>query len=103
MSRPPGTPNQERLLQQLADESLKNIDSKEKEILEDYFAVFESTRGRNVLADLRKSFAGITFTPGYPDVSAFKEGRRSLVEDIEQILIRARALMAAQKAQGGTE
>ncbi len=89
------TPDRERIFQQIMQEREKFIGEKEREILLAYKLTFESAPGRMVLDDLERAYGGITFTPGYPDVSAFKEGRRSVADDIRAMLKRAEALGVA--------
>lgn len=79
-------PNQERLLQQLMAEREKFTRGATKEKLLAYKLCFESEPGRMVLVDLEASYTGISLTPGYPDVTAFKEGRRSVIDDIFTVL-----------------
>jgi hypothetical protein len=86
------TPDRERILQQLLQEREKFVGDKEQEILLAYKLTFESAPGRIVLEDLERAYGGITFTPGYADVSAFKEGRRSVADDIRAMLKRAEVL-----------
>jgi len=54
----------------------------------DYFSLFESTNlGQAILADLMKQFdSGITFVAGDSGFSAFKEGQRSVMVYIYQMI-----------------
>lgn len=91
-----GTPNQARLLQQLIEERDTFVKGSSRERLEAYLAVFTSAAGKIVLKDLKSSYGGISLTPGYPDVTAFREGRRSVADDIEAVV----ALAEAAQTQG---
>lgn len=99
------TPDRERIFQQLMSEREKFVGEKEGEVLLAYKLVFESGHGRIVLQDLERAYGGVTFTPGYPDVSAFKEGRRSVADDIRSMMKRAEALqvMPPPPRQEGSE
>jgi len=88
-------PNQERLLKAIASEREKLTQGSDKDKLLAYKLTFDSDPGRRVLADLEVSYGGISLTPGYPDVTAFKEGRRSVLDDIKAILRIAEALRIA--------
>ncbi len=79
----PGPTNQQRLLQEIMEERDRLTQSSTKEKLEAYRITFTSPEGKKVLADLKASYCGISFVPGYADVTAFKEGRRSVADDIE--------------------
>lgn len=85
------TPDRERILKTLQEEAKRLVDEKTREILLDYHMTFTSPHGQRVLADLIASYSGNSFTPGYPDVTAFREGRRSVPDDIRVILHRAEA------------
>ena len=88
-------PNQERLLQSIREEREKLTQGAEREKLVAYRQTFDSAYGVAVLADLEASYGGISLTPGYADVTAFKEGRRSVLDDIKTILKIAETLQIA--------
>lgn len=52
--------------------------------VQDYRTVFGSPEGKRVLEDLRKSYKQ-TFDPN-PSVSAYKQGKRDVVLDIERLI-----------------
>lgn len=85
-------PNQERLLQQLIEDRKKFTEGKSDKVLRAYREFFTSELGRIILADLEVSYGGISLVPGYSDVTAFKEGRRSVVDDIRMVLKLAEAV-----------
>ena len=70
-----------------------------KEKLDAYRITFSTAEGQEVLADLKASYGGISFVPGYSDVTAFNEGRRSVADDIDTIL--AMAAMEPSDSGGG--
>lgn len=88
----PGPTNQQRLLQEIMVERDRLTRGATKEKLEAYRITFKSPEGKKVLADLKASYSGISFVPGYSDVTAFNEGRRSVSDDIETILATAAAM-----------
>jgi len=63
-----------------------------KEKFKAYRITFSTAEGQKVLTDLKASYGGISFVPGYSDVTAFNEGRRSVADDIETILAMAAAM-----------
>lgn len=71
-----------------------------REKLTAYKIAFGTPEGKKVLADLKSSYGGVSFVPGYADVTAFNEGRRSVADDIETILAAA-ALMETSDPGGG--
>jgi len=77
----------------IQEEAKRRMDEKTKDLLLDYYLTFQATpHGQRVLKDLAAGYSENSFVPGYPDVTAFKEGRRSVPEDIHKILIQATAL-----------
>jgi len=96
----PGVPNSQRLLQEIMAERDRMTRGATREKLTAYRIAFSTHEGKKVLADLKSSYGGISFVPGYPDVSAFNEGRRSVADDIETILAAA-ALMETSDPGGG--
>ena len=95
-----GVPNSQRILQEIIAERERITGEKSKEKLLAYLRFSRSTDGKIILADLKASYGGISFTPGYPDVTNFKEGRRSVYDDIETT-IAAAAAMETQDPGGG--
>lgn len=95
MSPPPtGVPNSERILRDLLAESEAFTGGKKKDLLLAYYEIFVmNPNGRMVLEDIKASFCGISFVPGYSDVTAFREGRRSVGEDIEKAAQIAKAVI----------
>ena len=71
-----------------------------KEKLDAYRITFSTAEGQEVLADLKASYGGISFVPGYSDVTAFNEGRRSVADDIETILAMAAAMEQSDPGGG---
>ncbi len=96
----PGPTNQQRLLQEIIAERDRLTRGATKDKLAAYKITFSSPEGKKVLADLKSSYSGISFVPGYADVTAFNEGRRSVADDIETILAAA-AEMELLDQQGG--
>jgi hypothetical protein len=97
-------PDRERIIEQLREESKRMLDERTKEILLDYHLTFQATaHGQRVLQDLIDSYNGNSFTPGYADVTAFKEGRRSVAEDIVSTLRQAETLGVIPKISGGSD
>jgi hypothetical protein len=88
-------PDRERILQQIHQERKDLTNGAPREKLLAYALTFHTEHGRAVLSDLEASYGGISFVPGYPDVGAFKEGRRSVLDDIRLILKTAEALEVA--------
>jgi len=95
----PGPTNQQRLLQEIVAERDRLTRGATREKLEAYRLAFKTPEGKKVLADLKASYGGISFVPGYSDVTAFNEGRRSVADDIETIL--AMAAMEPSDSGGG--
>jgi hypothetical protein len=98
----PGPTNQQRLLQEIMAERDRLTRGSTREKLEAYRLTFKSAEGQKVLADLKASYGGISFVPGYSDVTAFNEGRRSVFDDIETILATAAAMELSNLGGGGT-
>jgi hypothetical protein len=95
-----GSTNQQRLLQEIIAERDRLTRGATKEKLEAYRLTFKTPEGKKVLADLRASYGGISFVPGYSDVTAFNEGRRSVADDIETILATAAAMELSDPGGG---
>ena len=70
------------------------MDDRQRRIIEteqDYDFVFSTDRGKKVLQDLEKSFYHrISFTPGDPHSTDFKEGQRDVVMKIHRMIAFAR-------------
>ena len=96
----PGIPNSQRLLQEIMSERDRLTGQATPDKYRAYRITFGSPEGKKVLADLKSSYGGISFVPGYADVTAFNEGRRSVADDIETILALA-AAMEQSDQQGG--
>jgi len=95
----PGVTNHPRLLQDIIEERERITRQSPKEKFKAYRITFSTAEGQKVLADLKASYGGISFVPGYSDVTAFNEGRRSVADDIETIL--AMAAMEQSDPGGG--
>lgn len=85
-------PDRERLLQQIRQEKDRFIGQKGQDILLEYALTFNNEHGRKVLEDWEKSWGGIAFVPGYPDVTAWNDAMRSFPFMIRQILKMAEEL-----------
>jgi len=59
------------------------------EMIQTYADVFGSPGGKQVLADIRKSFGGPCFDPN-PFVTAYNEGARSVILKIEMLVNRSK-------------
>lgn len=99
----PGIPNQQRLLQEILEERDRLTRGASKEKLGAYLRVFRSADGKKVLTDIKSSYSGISFVPGYSDVTAFKEGRRSVADDIDTIIATAEVMELQEAQEGGGE
>ncbi|MDA8178301.1 MAG: hypothetical protein M0T69_02000 [Deltaproteobacteria bacterium] len=97
----PGIPNSQRILQEIIAERERLTGEKSKEKLQAYKICFGSPEGKKVLADLKASYGGISFVPGYADVTAFNEGRRSVADDIETIIAMMEAMPELSDPGGG--
>ena len=96
----PGLTNQQRLLQEIMAERDQLTRGATKEKLEAYRITFGTAEGQKVLTDLKASYGGISFVPGYSDVTAFNEGRRSVADDIETILAMATTMERSDSGGG---
>ena len=96
----PGVTNQQRLLQEIMAERERITGGSTKEKIDAYRIVFRSPEGAKVLADLKASYGGISFVPGYADVTAFNEGRRSVADDIDTILAMAERMELSNPGGG---
>ncbi|MBF8258980.1 MAG: hypothetical protein HW377_1354 [Actinobacteria bacterium] len=96
----PGPTNQQRLLKEIIEERDRLTRGATPDKLMAYKITFATPEGMKVLADLRASYGGISFVPGYGDVTAFNEGRRSVYDDIMTVLAIV-AQMEQAEQQGG--
>jgi len=55
----------------------------------DYGECFGGAAGDRVLADLIGHFAGVTYTRGEPEHTAYREGQRAVIEHIARAMGRA--------------
>ncbi len=96
----PGVPNSQRILAEIMAERERLTRQSPKDKLLAYKICFGTPEGKKVLADLKASYGGISFVPGYSDVTAFNEGRRSVADDIETILAMAAAMELSDPGGG---
>ncbi|MDA8120980.1 MAG: hypothetical protein M0Z38_00245 [Deltaproteobacteria bacterium] len=96
----PGIPNSQRILQEIIAERERLTGEKSKEKFQAYLRWSRSADGKVILADLKSSYGGISFVPGYPDVTNFKEGRRSVYDDIENTIAAAAAMELSDPGGG---
>lgn len=88
-------PNQERLLQQILAERKDLVEGKGAALLGAYKRFFESADGRLIVEDMKESYFKNLLTPGYSDVTAYKIGRSSVVEDMDNTYKLALAVLPA--------
>jgi len=96
----PGIPNSQRLLQEIIAERERITGEKSKEKFAAYLRWSRTAEGKVILADLKSSYGGVSFVPGYADVTAFNEGRRSVADDIETIIATAAAMELSDPGGG---
>ncbi len=59
------------------------------QLARDYGERFGGAAGARVLNDLINHFAGVTYTRGEPEHTAYREGQRSVIEHIARCIGRA--------------
>jgi hypothetical protein len=59
------------------------------QLARDYGERFGGAAGERVLGDLISHFAGVTYTRGEPEHTAYREGQRSVIEHIARRIGRA--------------